>query len=88
HHEKLNGAGYPNGLRGEDIPLQGRMMAVCDVYDALTASDRPYKPALPPEKALAILRQDAEAGGLDAELVRIFTDSRAWAQTQGLRPGG
>jgi response regulator RpfG family c-di-GMP phosphodiesterase len=88
HHEKLNGGGYPNGLRGDDIPLQGRMMAVCDVYDALTASDRPYKPALPPEKALAILRQDAEAGGLDAELVRIFTDSRAWAQTQGLRPGG
>jgi HD-GYP domain-containing protein (c-di-GMP phosphodiesterase class II) len=87
HHEKLNGRGYPNALRGEDIPFQAKMMAICDVYDALTASDRPYKRALPPERALDILGMEVKDGNLDTELVRIFTEGKVWALTVGMRPG-
>ncbi len=72
HHEQLDGSGYPDGLRGDAIPFQARMLAVVDVYDALTASDRPYKKAATPEKAAAILRGDAEKGKLDAEIVEIL----------------
>jgi putative two-component system response regulator len=56
HHEKWNGSGYPLGLRGEDIPLCARIVAICDVYDALV-SDRIYRPALSEDKALAIMKQ-------------------------------
>jgi putative two-component system response regulator len=57
HHEKWDGSGYPQGLRGNHIPLVGRIVAICDVFDALTVR-RPYKPAMPFDKALAVLRQD------------------------------
>jgi putative two-component system response regulator len=57
HHEKWNGSGYPRGLKGEEIPLEGRITAVADVFDALTSS-RPYKTALPLDKCLAILREE------------------------------
>ncbi len=57
HHEKWKGGGYPNGLKGEDIPLAGRIVALADVFDALT-SERPYKKAFPLEKAMAIIRED------------------------------
>ncbi|MGE5848554.1 MAG: HD domain-containing phosphohydrolase [Candidatus Methylomirabilota bacterium] len=87
HHEKLNGTGYPNQLRSEDIPFQAKIMTVCDIYDALTASDRPYKRALPPERALDIIGLEVKDGNLDSELVRIFTDARVWALTVGMRPG-
>jgi len=87
HHEKMTGRGYPNALRGDDIPFQAKMMAICDVYDALTASDRPYKRALPPERALDILGMEVKDGNLDAELVRIFTEGKVWALTVGMRPG-
>jgi HD-GYP domain-containing protein (c-di-GMP phosphodiesterase class II) len=86
HHERLNGKGYPNGLRGEDIPLQAKMMAICDAYDALTAADRPYKRALSPEQALEILAVGAKEGALDHELVRIFAESKVWSLTVGMRP--
>ena len=55
HHEKLNGDGYPYKLRGDEIPLPTKMMTICDIFDALTASDRPYKRAVPIERALSIL---------------------------------
>jgi response regulator RpfG family c-di-GMP phosphodiesterase len=87
HHEKLDGTGYPNNLRVEDIPFQAKMMAICDIYDALTASDRPYKRALPAEKALDILGFEVKDNHLDAELVRIFIESKTWAQVMGMRPG-
>jgi hypothetical protein len=87
HHEKMTGRGYPNALRGDDIPFQAKMMAICDVYDALTASDRPYKRALPPERALDILGMEVKDGNLDTELVRIFTEGKVWALTVGMRPG-
>ncbi len=78
HHERLNGTGYPNRLRAEEIPLQSKMMTISDIFDALTATDRPYKRAVPPEKALHILGLEVKDGHVDGDLVRIFTECRAW----------
>jgi len=75
HHEKLDGKGYPRAIAVEQIPLQSKMMAISDIYDALTASDRPYKKAVPHQMALDILRREAEAGQLDVELFRIFVEA-------------
>lgn len=72
HHESPNGSGYPDGLAGKAIPLGGLLMAVADVYDALTAQDRPYKPAMPHAKAAGILADMARGEKLDAELVELF----------------
>ena len=72
HHEKLDGTGYPNGLKGDEIPIQARMMAIADVYDALIATDRPYKKAIPLQKALDILQEEAERNKLDKDLLDIF----------------
>jgi HD-GYP domain-containing protein (c-di-GMP phosphodiesterase class II) len=81
HHEKLDGTGYPRRLKAEDIPAPARMMAISDIYDALTASDRPYKKAVPAEKALDIIGHEVKAGKLDAELYRIFLDAKIWQLT-------
>ena len=78
HHEKLNGCGYPRGVLGSEIPLQTRMMTVADIFDALTASDRPYKRALPPERALDILAAEARAGLLDTAVVEMLVESGAY----------
>jgi len=78
HHEKLDGTGYPRSLRAERIPLPSRIMTVCDIYDALTASDRPYKRAVPREKALRILEDEGRAGLLDSWLVSVFVSERIW----------
>lgn len=72
HHERIDGSGYPMGLVGEQIPLASRVMAVCDVYDALTAMDRPYKAAMSQATAFSILEQEAKRGLLDAKMVEIF----------------
>ena len=74
HHEMLNGTGYPNGLTAEDIPLQARMIAVADIYDALSAKDRPYKPPLPLKVTLKILNEEANNGRLDRDLVDVFME--------------
>jgi HD-GYP domain-containing protein (c-di-GMP phosphodiesterase class II) len=78
HHERLNGTGYPNRLRAEEIPVQSKMMSIADIYDALTASDRPYKKAIPVDRAIDILEYSVKDGHLDAELVRIFREGRVW----------
>ncbi len=78
HHEKLDGSGYPRGLGREQIPLQARIMTVTDIYDALTAGDRPYKQSLPEELALDILRDEAARGKIEPDLVDIFIDSNAY----------
>jgi HD-GYP domain-containing protein (c-di-GMP phosphodiesterase class II) len=78
HHERLNGTGYPNRLRAEEIPVQSKMMSIADIYDALTASDRPYKKAIPVERAIDILEYSVKDGHLDPELVRIFREARVW----------
>jgi HD-GYP domain-containing protein (c-di-GMP phosphodiesterase class II) len=78
HHEKLDGSGYPCGLKGSDLPVQSRMMAIADIYDALTASDRPYKKALVPETALEVLRTEQRQGKLDAALVDLFVEAKVY----------
>jgi len=78
HHEKLIGAGYPKGLVKKQIPVPSRIMTVCDIYDALTASDRPYKPAVPHEVAFNILQAEAKSGLLDQNLVDVFIDARVY----------
>jgi HD domain len=85
HHEWLNGSGYPNRLHGEEIPVQSKMMSVADVYDALTASDRPYKKAVPVERAIEILDFGVRDGHLDSELVRIFKEARVWERVAAAR---
>jgi HD-GYP domain-containing protein (c-di-GMP phosphodiesterase class II) len=78
HHEKLNGSGYPEGRREAQIPMQSRMMTVSDIFDALTASDRPYKPAVPVERALGILDQERKSGALDSDVLDLFIDLKPW----------
>ncbi len=78
HHERLNGTGYPNRLRAEEIPLQSKMMSISDIFDALTASDRPYKKAVPIERALDILGYEVKDGHIDADLLRVFVESKVW----------
>ncbi|MGI5861669.1 MAG: HD domain-containing phosphohydrolase [Myxococcales bacterium] len=78
HHEKLDGTGYPRNLSAPDIPVQSRLIAISDVFDALTASDRPYKKALPCELALDILRREADGGQLDKDLFQIFVEARIY----------
>jgi len=85
HHERLNGTGYPNRLHGEEIPLQSKLMSIADIFDALTANDRPYKKAVPVERALDILRYSVRDGHLDGELVRIFHEARVWETAEGPR---
>lgn len=73
HHERLDGTGYPDGLRGDAIPLTAQIVGVVDAYDAMTTT-RPYRQALGEEKACAELRADASRGVLNAEIVRVFLD--------------
>ena len=78
HHEKLDGSGYPSGLRGPQISIQTRILTICDIYDALTAGDRPYKKAVPVEQALDLMHEECDAGHIDARLFDVFVDARAW----------
>lgn len=78
HHEKLDGSGYPNRLRAEAIPIPARMMTIADIFDALTAKDRPYKKAMPAERALDILASDVKKGLLDDELFKVFVEAKVW----------
>jgi HD-GYP domain-containing protein (c-di-GMP phosphodiesterase class II) len=82
HHEKLDGSGYPRGLTGDQIPLQARMMTISDIYDALTAQDRPYKRAVPPTVALDILHDEAKQGKLDSDLLDVFVTKQIYAPPQ------
>ena len=81
HHEKLDGSGYPFGFRGDQIPLQSRMMTIADIYDALTATDRPYKKAVRVEEALDTLREEQRTGGLDGALLDLFIEARVFENT-------
>jgi putative two-component system response regulator len=71
HHEKMDGSGYPDGLKGEAIPITARIMATVDIYDALT-TDRPFRSAMPPEKAFEIMQEEVGKGWLDGKLVEQF----------------
>ena len=78
HHEKLNGTGYPHKLSAAAIPLQTRMMTISDIFDALAAVDRPYKKAVPIERALDILKDAVKDGELDGVLFELFVDARVF----------
>jgi HD-GYP domain-containing protein (c-di-GMP phosphodiesterase class II) len=78
HHEKLDGSGYPRGVKAAEIPLQTRMMTISDIFDALTATDRPYKRAVPVERALDILGMEVREGKLDKALYEVFVESRVY----------
>ncbi|HJA70957.1 MAG TPA: GAF domain-containing protein [Candidatus Lachnoclostridium stercoravium] len=79
HHERLDGSGYPKGLKGDQVPYEVRILAILDIFDALVAKDRPYKKGMPAEKAIVILTEMADIEGkLDAGLVRQFIESRCW----------
>lgn len=75
HHEKLNGKGYPRGLTAEDLPLQSRIIAVADIFEALTAADRPYKKAKTLSESLKIMAFCVKDGDLDQDLLDFFMDS-------------
>jgi HD-GYP domain-containing protein (c-di-GMP phosphodiesterase class II) len=78
HHEKLNGTGYPRRVTGTEIPVQTRMMTIADIFDALTATDRPYKRAVPAERALDILSEEAREGMIDLNLLKTFIEARVY----------
>lgn len=75
HHEKLDGTGYPNQAVAPQIPIQSRMMAIADIYDALTAADRPYKKSVSIDRALDIINMDVKGGKIDQQLFDLFVSS-------------
>ena len=81
HHEKFDGGGYPHGLAGQDIPIEGRIVAVADVFDALTSA-RPYKPAWPLSRAIALLRE-GRGSHFDGDCVDALL--QAWDEVQAIR---
>ena len=82
HHEFINGKGYPLGLKGDEIPFEGKLMAVTDIAEALTASDRPYKKAMPLETVYRILRSMAQKEELDNNLVELFIEKEVYKTYQ------
>lgn len=78
HHELLDGSGYPDKVKENDIPKETRLLTILDVYDALTAEDRPYKPPMQPDKAFEILGDMAKNGKIDEEILGLFIKSKAW----------
>jgi HD-GYP domain-containing protein (c-di-GMP phosphodiesterase class II) len=78
HHELLDGSGYPLRLRGTEISVEARMLTIADIFDALTASDRPYKSAVPVGRALDILEGEVKAGKCDGDLFRLFVEAEIY----------
>ncbi len=75
HHEFLDGSGYPNRLRGDEISLDTRILTAADIFDAMTCADRPYKKPIPRERALTILEEMVEEGKLDGLVVEVFREA-------------
>lgn len=82
HHEKLDGSGYPRRITGPQIPIQTRMMTISDIFDALTAADRPYKRAVPVERALDIMTTEVHAGMLDRDLYQLFVEAKVFEKAR------
>jgi len=78
HHEKLNGSGYPRKVMAPEIAIQTRMMTIADIFDALTAADRPYKRAVPLQRALDIMHEEVKTGMLDGDLLRLFVEGKVF----------
>jgi putative two-component system response regulator len=73
HHEKFNGTGYPDGLKGQAIPITARILQIVDIYDALT-TERPYMPAWSPEKSLGMMAEEVQKGWWDPDIYAVFRD--------------
>ncbi|MFP5382250.1 MAG: GAF and HD-GYP domain-containing protein [Gammaproteobacteria bacterium] len=80
HHEKMDGSGFPKGLHREQMSLPARMMAIADIFEALTASDRPYKAPMKISQALSIMKRMREDRHIDPDLYLLFVESRVWEQ--------
>ncbi len=78
HHEFINGEGYPAHVKGDDLPPETRLLTILDVFEALTASDRPYKKPMPAERALVILDSMVQEGKIDDNMLSLFKESKAW----------
>ena len=78
HHEKMDGSGFPRGLKREEMSLPARMMAIADIFEALTARDRPYKPPMKISQALGILKKMRQDNHIDPDLFELFVRSRVW----------
>ena len=83
HHEFIDGTGYPSQLKADKLPIETRILTILDIYEALTAADRPYKKPFSPEKSFAILKSMADEGKLDTELVTLFEQSNVWKSGDG-----
>ena len=83
HHERLDGSGYPYGLKGDEVPIEARMLAIADIFDAVTAADRPYRKALPLRQALRLLREEARGNRLDRHLVELFCEKSLYRHVLG-----
>lgn len=79
HHERLDGSGYPRGLGADELPTAARLLAIADLFDAVSAGERPGRPGLGPERATEVLRREARAGRVDAELVELLARERPWS---------
>jgi HD-GYP domain-containing protein (c-di-GMP phosphodiesterase class II) len=86
HHEKLDGTGYPQGLASAQIPLQSKMMTIADIFDALSATDRPYKRAVDWDHALDILHDEAKRGLIDQELLALFRQAEIFRLVAKYKP--
>jgi HD-GYP domain-containing protein (c-di-GMP phosphodiesterase class II) len=75
HHEKLDGSGYPLGLKGDDIPIESQILCISDIFDALTSKDRPYKKKISVDAALKILKEEADKGKLNPDIVTMLIES-------------
>jgi len=84
HHEKLNGTGYPYKLQAPEIPVQAKIMTICDIFDALSASDRPYKKAVAADRALNILEMSVKDQELDPELYKLFLEAKIFHLANGM----
>ncbi len=85
HHEKLDGSGYPRGLKDDAIPVQTQMMAIADIYDALTAADRPYKKPLPADIVVKILHEEAHKHRINLDFVQLFIERQVYQVLEGDR---
>jgi hypothetical protein len=82
HHEKLDGSGYPRKVKAAEIPVQTRMMTISDIYDALTAKDRPYKRSVPTDRALDIMASEVRGGMLDPDLFTLFIEAKVFEESE------
>lgn len=80
HHEQIDGGGYPLALRGDELSMQARILGLADVFEALTAKDRPYKPGKTLNQSLEILRRMVDEGHLDSDLHKAFVEQRVYLQ--------